>query len=276
MKNVYMLMKVVNNMARSKRGKQQKESKMIYIPFVALLLVIVLFIGLSFHQTASASTDAFTHFVKVSSNDYAPPGKVDVYFVSWYGCPYGATLSWPLYLALDHYGQVQVIPHYSLSEEELGGAVPGLLFQGFEPNSSVDFHFLYIYNQYLNATPDGKPLNGEAVQIGLQEIQNDLPPWVSQYVEQYQLNLTRVPAPNGTVTPIAYASPIPHIVTTLIITGPGGTWLMLGYPSNLEPQQIIDTNSTTLLSQIQSGNVPAPIQSAASTIESIISQAEGS
>lgn len=266
-------------MPRSGKKKQEKESKMIYIPFAALMLVIVLFVGLSFHQTASsASSNAFTHFVKVSSQDYAPPGKVEVYFISWYGCPYGATLSWPLYVALEHYGKISVVPHYSLSEQTLGGAVPGLLFQGFQSNSSVDFHFLYIYNQYLNATLDGTPLNGNAIQVGLQEIQQELPSWVYQIVDLYQLQLTQVPVPNGTIMPIAYASPIPHIVTTLIVTGPGGTWLMLGYPNSLPPNDLINlnNNSTSLLNQIQAGNVPSSILNTANSIQSIISQAQGS
>ncbi|ABP95656.1 protein of unknown function DUF929 [Metallosphaera sedula] len=267
-------------MAKGKK-KNEKESRLIYIPFIALLLVIALFIGLSFRTSVSTSAQsAFTNLVKVSSTDYAPNGTTQVYFISWYGCPYGATLSWPLYVALSNYGNLTVIPHYSVAEPDLanGAPIPGLLFQRFTPSSNVQFHFYYIYNQYLNATPSGQPVNNaDRVQVGLNELENMTPSWVVNLVEQYQLSETQV-VYNGNQVPIAMGSSEPHLVTTLIISGPGGTWIMLGYPKSLPPSEVvsINGNSTQLLNEIESGHVPSPIESTAQQILQIIQQASGS
>ncbi|MCG3108159.1 hypothetical protein L3N51_00440 [Metallosphaera sp. J1] len=268
-------------MAKGKKKNNEKESRLIYIPFIALLLVIALFIGLSFRPSVSTSApSAFTNFVKVSSTDYAPNGTTQVYLISWYGCPYGATLSWPLYIALSNYGNLTVMPHYSVAEPDIGNGapIPGLLFQGFTPDSNVQFHAIYIYNQYLNATPSGEPVNnGDRVQVGLNELSSMTPSWVVNLVEQYQLNQTQV-VYDGHQVPIALGSSEPHLVTTLIISGPGGTWIMLGYPKSLPPGELvsISTNSTQLLSEIESGHVPSQIESTAQQILQIIQKASGS
>ncbi|MEM4046574.1 MAG: DUF929 domain-containing protein [Metallosphaera sp.] len=266
-------------MIKMAKGKKKNESRLVYIPFVALIIVIVIFFAIGFRSSSPtvSAESAFTNIVKVSSVDYAPNGTTQVYFISWYGCPYGATLSWPLYLALTHYGNVSVEPHLSLAEPDLGGAIPGLLFENFQPNSSVQFHFYYIYNQYLNATPSGQPLNGEAIQIGLQELQTSAPNWVFNLVKEYQLNKTTV-LYNNNQLPIALGSPIPHLVTTLIVTGPGGTWILLGYPKSLPPSQVISISHdpSQILSEIKSGNVPSPIEATSQTIYQVIQKASES
>ncbi|AWS00163.1 DUF929 domain-containing protein [Metallosphaera hakonensis JCM 8857 = DSM 7519] len=265
-------------MAKGKKRQKQNESKLIYIPFIALILVIVLFVGLSFRPSASAES-AFTNLVKVSSTDYAPNGTTQVYLVSWYGCPYGATLSWPLYLALSHYGNISVEPHLSVAEPDIanGDPIPGLLFESFTPNSSVQFHFLYIYNQFLNATPSGEPLNGNGVQIGLNELESEAPSWVLNLVEEYQLNKTLVFYDNNQV-PIAFGSQTPHLVTTLVISGPGGTWILLGYPKQLTPNQVVSINKdpAQILNEIRDGQIPSQMDQAYQTILQIIQKASGS
>ncbi|QKQ99187.1 DUF929 domain-containing protein [Metallosphaera tengchongensis] len=261
-----------------KKSGSKNESRLIYIPFIALALVIILFVALSMRPSdvSQQTQSAFTNLVKVSSTDYASSGKVEVYFVSWYGCPYGATLSWPLYVSLEHYGVVGVTPHTSLTEPGLSSyPIPGLIFQNFTPSSNLDFHFYYIYNQYLNETVSGQPLDGKGVQLGLQELSQEAPNWLVNLISEYQLNRTLVALPNGSQAPIAFASETPHLVTTLVITGPGGTWILLGYPSSFTPQDAvsISTDPSVILSEINSGTVPSQIQVTAQQLLQVIQQA---
>ncbi len=266
-------------MANKKKAKtkgNQKESKLIYVPFVLLAILIGVFLSLPYiHQSQSNSSptvaqgDSFGTLIKVSNQGYS--NTVHVYFISWYGCPFGATLSWPLYLALSHYGHVNVTPHYSIVEADIGAPVPGLLFNGFTPNSSVEFTYLYIYNQYLNATPSGQPIpKSELIQVGLQEINSSLPSWVYNLVYQWE-----VENPNfGFSQPIALLDG--HIPTTLVITGPNGTWLMVGYPYMLTPQELlqINQNANSLYQEIQSGQVPSQIAQAENYILQVINEAQ--
>jgi len=201
--------------------------------------------------------DPLNHLVKVSNRDFAG-NSTEIYFISWYGCPYGATLSWPLYVMLRHYGNVSVQPHYSIFESDIGEPVPGLIFTNFSSNSSIHFHYLYLYNQYLNATPNGTKITN-LVQYGLNVIKNKTPEWVYSLVEKYEVNEPLA----GFMLSVVNSGNPPHIATVLIITDPKGTWMLIGYPSSLTPGQIlsISTNSTSLLKDINSGNVPSSIYS---------------
>ncbi|MCI2413640.1 MAG: DUF929 domain-containing protein [Candidatus Aramenus sp.] len=257
----------------AKKRKEKKESKLIYVPFVLLAVFIALFFSLPYlhHSSGSsaAAQDSFGTLIKVSNQGYS--NSTHVYFISWYGCPFGATLSWPLYLALSHYGHLDVSTHYSLTEGDIGVPVPGLIFNKFVPNSTVQFTYLYIYNQYLNATPSGQPIpKSQLVQVGLQEINSSLPSWIGALVYQWEIE-----NPNfGFSQPIALLDG--HIPTTLIITGPNGTWLMVGYPYMLTPQELLQANSssTSLYQQIESGNVPPQIAQAENYILQVISEAQ--
>lgn len=78
---------------KGKKG-ETKESKLIYMPFVALVAVAVLIFVLpqfsSSHNVSASNQGPYFQIYKVSNQDYAPPGKAEVYFVSWIGCPNGA------------------------------------------------------------------------------------------------------------------------------------------------------------------------------------------
>jgi len=97
-------------MAKPKKGA--RESRLVYVPFVAAAVIVALLVVLAFVKPPATNTAQnggsfpFLQFVKVSNRDYASsPNTVEVYLVSWEGCPNGATQSWPLYLALSHYGR---------------------------------------------------------------------------------------------------------------------------------------------------------------------------
>ena len=124
---------------------------------------------------------------------------MEVYLVSWVGCPYGAPDSWGLYLALSHFGDLNVTPNLSDVEyvEAPGNttapvAVPGLIFNGFRPNSSVDFHAFYLLNRvYSNGTaslPNGTLIpTSEVLQVELNELRSEAPQWVYNLIYQYQV-----------------------------------------------------------------------------------------
>lgn len=174
------------------------------------------------------------HFIKVSNKGYSK--NVSIYLVSWYGCPFGASLSWPLYDVLSHFGNVSAETHYSIYESDIGGYVPGLLFLDFIPNSTVSFHYVYLYNEYLNASPEGTPMKN-LVEGGIEELRNEAPTWVYQLILEYDINDSDIFTGLSMVSP-AYMGNPPHIPTTLIITGPNGTWILIGYLNSLNPSSL--------------------------------------
>ena len=233
-------------MAKSKKSK--KESRLIYIPFIIFVVILAFLIILPSIKpptTQASESFPFLHFVKVSNQDYASsPNIVDVYLVSWEGCPYGATQSWPLYLALSHYGKINVTPIWSDPEplpSPTGGVstpmqVPGLLFQTFIPNGSVHFHFFYMIGRMFTNNDSISLTNGtivpysgdSIVTLEQQELQKDVPNWVYNLIAKYELN-----TPFGQYPNLADAGNPPHIATVILITGPNGTWMIIGYDQTL-------------------------------------------
>ncbi|BFI76813.1 DUF929 domain-containing protein [Sulfurisphaera ohwakuensis] len=277
-------------MAKRKK-KESNESKLLYIPFIALVVVLIVFLMLPMIHPNSGSSgnsvvnaqEPFFQFAKVSSQDYAPPGKVEVYLVSWIGCPFGASDSWGLYIALSHYGVVNVTPNYSDLEQipisapdnTISGKVPGLIFNSFNPNSSVEFHPIYLLGRIFTSNSSASLPNGtiitysgnSLVSFELNELQKLAPSWVYNLIYQYQIT-TPFPGHNEG---IAYLGNPPHIVSTVIITGPNGTWMIMGYDQQVNfgmpgllAQYAADYNYNTqlpamILQDIKNGNIPSQI-----------------
>ena len=208
--------------------RSSKKEFLLIIPIIVLVLIMVpLFIP---HK------EPFFQFAKVSNENYAGNYSVQVYFISWYGCPYGGSDSWGLYIALSNYGQLNVTPNYSDVEavpltqnQTVVGAVPGLIFNSFAPKSIVDFHPIYLLNRiYPNGTallPNGTMIPwSKILSVELNELKKEVPSWVYNLIYEYQIQL---PYENG--EPIAELGNPPHIASTIIITGPRGTWMLIGY-----------------------------------------------
>ena len=234
--------------ASKKKVKEKKESKLIYVPFIVLVVVLVVILMLPSIKSVvnpSSSSSGFPLFqmLKVSNTDYASGNSVEVYFISWLGCPYGASDSWALYEALSHYGQINATPIYSDSEgipeyvnsfQTITSEVPGLQFTSpFKPNSTVQFHFIYLIGRIFTNNNSFSLLNGtiltysgdSIVNFELNELKQEAPSWVYNLITQYQINEN----PPGSTEPIAYEGNPPHIASTIIITGPKGTYMMIGY-----------------------------------------------
>jgi len=250
MEKDFILLIKVNSMASKKKKKQSNESKLIYIPFIALVAVAVAFFALPLLHSSNGSTTSptnpstnqpypFFQFAKVSNINYAGNNTVQVYFISWYGCPFGASDSWGLYIALSKYGILNVTPNYSdletvpiSSTNSIQGEVPGLVFNSFTPKSNVYFHPIYLLGRIFTSNSTASLANGtiisysgnSLVNLELNELQKEAPSWVYNLIYQYQI---QTPFEQGEA--IAYLGNPSHIVSTIIITGPNGTWMIMGY-----------------------------------------------
>lgn len=247
--------------------------KTYYVVVLALLVLAVAVAGYELY-TRSQGFAAGT-FYKVSSQDYATQGQTDVYLVSWIGCPNGAVYSWSLYQALEHYGQLNYTMQYS-NPNDAPKSIPGLIFSGFAPNSTVMFQSVYMYNEYLNETTTGKQVNASnSVDLGLGVVQSEAPSWVYNLVNKWIVAEPATKLSNGTMVSLSYGDQkLPHVVTTLLVSGSRGTWLVAGaiYP----PSNIAALTTTQLMGYVQNGTIQQQVPEAydwAGTFASVIADA---
>ncbi|AWR99141.1 DUF929 domain-containing protein [Metallosphaera hakonensis] len=196
--------------------------------FVTLVLLVGLVIFMfSKTDVIGAQSVPPGRFVKVSNQDLAPTGRIIVVEQSWIGCPVGAAASWAIYNALRNYGNFSFELHYS-DPLHSPANIPGLLFKGFNSTSILNFYVAYVYNQYLNASYNGTPIpQSELVQAGEQILQSQysdmgLSPQVSQLILKYE---TQVPVTTYGKPSAFYVTP-PHLNFAILISGPGGTYII--------------------------------------------------
>lgn len=171
-------------------------------------------------------------FAQISDKNFG--SAVTVYYISWDGCPIGATDSWEFYLALEHYGNVSLtypVAHYSLSTD-IYPNTPGLLFSHPAQFKNITFLPFYVYNQTMTGTVYNQPISGDLLSYGMSVLQSSLPS--SVFSLEYDIMKT-VPTQgfNGMSSGVANG----HINTNVIITGPKGAWALDGplfSPSNLK------------------------------------------
>ena len=186
-------------------------------------------------------------FYQISNEDFAPPGQVDIYLSSWYGCPIGAADSWFIY---DYFSNFINMTPYVLAHDVniQNGAIPGLLFKSnisFGDKSlhtTIDFYSYYLYNLYLNRTAAGfNDLTGgipipqnQLVSTGISELRTSSFPTP---VVNTIINITTVDHIEGMNSPSAYLHP-PNdkINTVMVITGVSGTWILNLYM--IKPQSL--------------------------------------
>ncbi|KPV45871.1 hypothetical protein SE19_07990 [Acidiplasma aeolicum] len=159
-------------------------------------------------------------FFKVSSHG---DSRVNILLVSWLGCPIGASLSWPLYFALTHYGNVSYYQWHS-DPSDVYPDTPGLIFTGFKSND-INATFIYLYNETLTGNAQNKTINGNLVDYGLSELKSSVN--VSEYeiIKKY----TTQEWISGSFFQSSADSVSPHhINTVLLISGPNGTYFLNG------------------------------------------------
>lgn len=201
-----------------------------------VIFLILVYPSISFHQNL-----VLGEFFKVSNKDYAPKGKIVIWYVTWVGCPVGAADSWILYSFLHNNNvYVNITLHYSDPNDKIAH-LPGILFSNGIPNTYVPYNYssgnvifsvCYMMNEYFNETPNGIPvLPNNILNTELNELKDVLPQWVYSLV--YYYNVKASFNINGkTIPPAYYVSPH-HIISTIVISGKGGTWIMVGPMYNL-------------------------------------------
>ncbi|MCI2414120.1 MAG: DUF929 domain-containing protein [Candidatus Aramenus sp.] len=248
---------------------------------IALVIVLIVVLGVGLYliqsransprinQTLMGKTEIpFGKFVKVSNQDYAPLGKVEIFEQSWIGCPVGAVASWAIFIIISHYGNVTYYTHYSDPYDKVAPNVPGIIFEGFKPNSSLLFDVVYTYNEYLNATPNGVPIpESQLVQVGEQELVQQLPPNISSLIIKYE---TQVPVQGYNNASVYIVSP-PHLNFALVVTGPNGTYILT--TPLISPKALEGYNVSYVMSHMY--NITALVQGA-QYLQEVINEAFGS
>ncbi len=157
-------------------------------------------------------------YYQISNKDILSNGSSAVFFISWYGCPIGATDSWPLYYAMNSTENIRSdVSLHTSSPTDVYANQPGLLFDKNitfkESGNKFTFYPLYVYNESMTGTIHNKSIsNKNLVSAALSEIKASMPSGVYNLFVKYK-------------STIASGSPS-HISTTTIITGPKGTYIL--------------------------------------------------
>ena len=283
--------------AKNKKNKKNKappkpESKLVPKIFVIVigvaLIVTVLYIGgyfPHFHSDSKVKSNFIApttinwgSFTEISNQNFAGSGQENIYFVSWIGCPIGASLSWAINYTFAHYqGVDNIITFGHLSDpNEAGDAanIPGLLFNdSFSYTQSglkVSFYPVYMYSETLfsyasNNTPIA---NSSLVSAGLSVVNSSVPSGISSLIYKYT-NLVDVSI--SPYQPSAFLSTPHHMNTVLVITGSFGTYMLNG--PIFSPTDLYGTSYQTLENAQNNGFSGYPyIVSAASEINNIITK----
>jgi hypothetical protein len=185
---------------------------------IAIIVVIVLVAVFNpfFEPPASIHPDTY---YKVSDGDLLSNGSSAVFFLSWIGCPIGATDSWAIYSAINSTSDIysHVALHTADPKDIYSNGVvgqPGLLFKNnFTFTTSghkFTFYPLYMYNQTMTGTVNNTTINGTLASYGLSLINETYPAKVAAMFNRYAADITD----KG------------HLETTFIITGPHGTYIL--------------------------------------------------
>lgn len=279
-----------NNKVKTPPPKPQTKTlpKVIVIVVGVVLIVTVLYFGGYIPHFHSGNTNqpnfvaptsiTWGAFTEISSQNFAGSGQENIYFVSWIGCPIGASLSWALNYTFSHYQGVTNVKtegHYS-DPNEAGDAasLPGLLFMdSFSYNQNgikLSFYPVYMYNETLfgyanNNTPIP---SSNLVSAGLSVVNSSVPSGISALVYKYT-NLVNVSI--SPYHPSAFLSTPHHMNTVLVITGDFGTYMLNG--PIFSPTSLSGVSYQTLENAQGNGfSGYSYIASAASEINSIISK----
>jgi hypothetical protein len=216
-----------------KTSRKQLEKKNNYTGFlksrnlkwtviVAAIIIIIVVLAVTnpfFKPPQSISAGSY---YKVSDSDLLSNGSSGVYFLSWIGCPIGATDSWAIYYGINstenissHVQLHTADPSDVYSNETTGQ--PGLLFTGdfsfTDSGHKVTFYPLYMYNETMSGTTANKPINGSLVSYGLSLVNLTYPSAVAAIFNKY-------------ASDISYDN---HLTTTVLITGPHGSYIFNSY-----------------------------------------------
>lgn len=252
---------------------RKRKLQLTIFPTMAVAIVLVLIVGGIIPLGGIPHTsNNFTppdelpwgSFIQISDVNFG--SQVNIYYISWYGCPYGAADSWGFYLALQHYGNVSLTypyTHFS-NANDIYPNTPGLLFTHSVSYGNVNFDPIYLYNQTMTGTISNTPITGSLLSYGLNQTNAELPTLVAALEKD---SMTTVPTQgfNGEATGIANG----HVNTNVIITGSHGAWILNGALYN--PSDLKGQSATTLKDNVTQVTY---FINAANSIEKIIGDAQ--
>ena len=150
--------------------------------------------------------------------------SVNIYYVSWLGCPIGAVDSWAFYLSLSTKLNIShEISFHSSDTNDVFPNTPGLIF-GNVTGNGISLHSTYVYGNATNLTVYGDQYQGTAIEYANRVLQNELP----TPIYNLEINLTEKVPVQGRGVPSAYLSAYPHLNTNVILTTKNGTFMLNG------------------------------------------------
>jgi len=213
----------------SLKPKQEfwKKKQFILGIIAAIAIVILVIIAITNPFFSPPATITADKYYKISDHDLLSNGSTGIYFISWYGCPIGATDSWALYYVMNSTTNIysHVEEHEAYNQDIYANAAetegqPGLLFNGsfsFQYHGKMaTFYPLYMYNQTMTGTVNNAPIHGTLESYGLSLINSTYPAGVAKMFNKYASDIT-------------YKG---HLETTFIITGPHGAYILNSFMYN--------------------------------------------
>ena len=78
-----------------------KNPQFIFSVIAAIIIVVIVVLAITNPFFSPPSKISPDKYYKISDHDLLSNGSTGIYFISWYGCPIGATDSWALYYAMN-------------------------------------------------------------------------------------------------------------------------------------------------------------------------------
>ncbi|MCL4307006.1 MAG: DUF929 domain-containing protein [Candidatus Thermoplasmatota archaeon] len=241
---------------KEKRGRDRR------FAVIGAVLVVIIFVLLSFHfgllklpngnaiagsKLIYPSYIEIGEFAKVSDSNLGKANSVNVYFLSWKGCPIGAAESWVIYSFIHSNGIASgnsyiTDNNHTSDPNDSFANTPGLLFTNFTSyfsDQKFQFHVAYVYGEYINMSLS------QAISSGSNVLNRSFPASISSVFYSFQTGVPLGTSPGALPSAIANK----HLTTSIIITGNNGTYLLEGalfspgVLSGYTPSQVMATIS---------------------------------
>ena len=276
-------------MANPKKTNRQKEEELrlliqkrrrllttaVTIVVAVIVIVAVLIFSGVFNSAFTGGGSYVVHggtFIKISSSDVSSSNGVNIYFLSWQGCPIGASDSWIIYNYVHTQdpslsnSTIYKEMHFS-DPDESPTNIPGLLFNNFSYTLSginYNFHVIYVYGEYL-------PLDGQSsINQGESVLEKNFPSSISSLFLKYETHYdTKIRTSTNQIIYEPLANYAGHLTSSLIITGPSGTYYAEGELYN--PSTIAKIQPGILINELsQFSGITAGTSELGTAINSVV------
>ena len=174
-------------------------------------------------------------FTQISNGNVENNNQVNIYIVSWRGCPIGAAESWIWY---NYFGQSNSTGYITSSNHtsspfDVTPVVPGLLFTNstFQIGKiHINFNIFYVYSENLPPLLDRNQafVNQEINTLKSASVKNFPQQAVNDFVTYQTYVPTTINFHNGSTKTEPLANYAGHLTTCIIISGNNGTFFLEG------------------------------------------------